>query len=471
MTYRRSSLRFNLILILIFAFCSGLYAGGINLAGVGAKALSMSGSFRAIADDWSAMYWNPAGLGGQSTSVSLEAKGLFPMAWVTPNTPALTTTYDDYYIYRNGVKQSSNEALYPAGALGVTYKINPQFTAGLAAYFPSALGAEWEGLFTGPYYGYGDDPEYPDIAWSSEMMVMDIHPTIGWKMDENVKVGMGIAVKYATINLASPNIVPGFDDTGARAPFPAQHFFVDGVLDGSGIGFGYNLGVLISSPEYPLSIGMSYNSAVTIPIEGTVTQTLYLPRLAGAGTLVAEPDAEADFPLPMDFGVGFAYEFSPRFTVAADVVWTNWNELDIIPIKLSGDGLADTDGDGVIDPAEDTELLLNWEDTYRFNFGLNYKFAYVNGLEARAGYYFDPTPIPVQTIRPSITDVADKHNISFGAAYSIKNLKLEAYWEHVFTDERSAEASDNDHDGLFDNVPGDWLMQVDTFGMQVSYRF
>lgn len=470
MTDRRSSLRFNLILMLILALCSGLYAGGINLAGVGAKALSMSGSFRAIADDWSAMYWNPAGLGGQGTSISLEAKTLFPMAWVTPNAPALSSTYD-YSIYRNGVKQSSNEALYPAGAFGFTYQINPQITTGLSVFFPTALGAEWENLFTGPYYGYGADPEYPAIAWSSEMMVMDVHPTVGWKMSDNLQVGLGIAIKYATIELVSPNVVPSNDGTGSRLPFPAQHFFVEGILEGSGIGYGYNLGILVSSPENPLSIGMSFNGPVTIPIEGTVTQTLYLPRIAGAGIIETEPDAEADFPLPMDFGVGFAYDFTPDFTVAADVVWTNWNALDIIPIKLFGDGLADGDGDGVIDPAEDTELILNWEDTFRYNIGLNYRFEYVRGLEVRTGYYFDPTPIPGATIRPTITDIADKHNVSFGTAYTLKNLKLEAYWEHVFTGMRTAEASDNDHDGLFDNVPGDWQMQVDTFGMQVSYRF
>ncbi|NQU06233.1 MAG: outer membrane protein transport protein [Calditrichaeota bacterium] len=471
MTDRKSSLRFNLILILIFAFSSGVFAGGINLAGVGAKALSMSGAFRAISDDWSAMYWNPAGLGGQGTAISLEAKGLFPMTWITPNAPALSTTYDDYRLYRNGVKQSSNEALYPAGAFGFTYQINPEVTVGLSVFFPSALGTEWEGLYTAPYAGYGENPDYPDIAWSSDLMVMDIHPTVGWKMEENVKVGLGIAIRYATINLVSPAIVPSNDGTGARLPFPAQHFFIDGILDGHGFGFGYNLGVLVSSPDNPLSIGMSFTSPVNIPIEGTVTQTLYLPRIAGGGTVVAEPDAEADLPLPMDFGVGLAYDFSPQLTIAADVVWTKWEDMDVLQIKLFGDGLADTDGDGVIDPADDTELILNWEDTFRFNVGMNYKFLQVEGLETRIGYYFDPTPIPTETIRPSITDVADKHNVSFGAAYSVNKFIFEAYWEHLFTGDRTAEATDNDHDGVFDNVPGDWRMQVDTFGMQVSYRF
>ena len=46
----------------------------------------------------------------------------------------------------------------------------------------------------------------------------------------------------------------------------------------------------------------------TIYLDGSVTQTLYLPRIAGAGTLKAEPDADVHFPLPMDFGIGIAYD-------------------------------------------------------------------------------------------------------------------------------------------------------------------
>ena len=37
-------------------------AGGMGITSVGAKASAMGGSFRAIANDWSAAYYNPAGL-------------------------------------------------------------------------------------------------------------------------------------------------------------------------------------------------------------------------------------------------------------------------------------------------------------------------------------------------------------------------------------------------------------------------
>jgi len=113
-------------------------AGGFNLAGVGAKALSMSGSFRAIADDWSAMYWNPAGLAGQGSGFTLEGKVLYPMAWVTPTTPSSVPGNGDYFLYQNGVERSSVAEGFPAGALAFQWKMNDKMTVGISAFAPSA---------------------------------------------------------------------------------------------------------------------------------------------------------------------------------------------------------------------------------------------------------------------------------------------------------------------------------------------
>ncbi|MEA1927745.1 MAG: hypothetical protein U9N73_06025 [Candidatus Auribacterota bacterium] len=40
----------------------GLYAGGYEFGGLGSRALAMGGAYIGLADDWTASYWNPAGL-------------------------------------------------------------------------------------------------------------------------------------------------------------------------------------------------------------------------------------------------------------------------------------------------------------------------------------------------------------------------------------------------------------------------
>ncbi len=448
---------------LALAFASSALAGGFNLAGVGAKALSMSGSFRAIADDWSAMYWNPAGLGGQKSGAWLEFKLLYPMAWVTPSNVRDNGTYPGYDLYRPGVEQSSLAAAFPDGAAAFQWQFNEKLTAGICVFAPSALGAEWQNLYLGPPQGYRNTVPYPERDWYSSMMVIDIHPTIGYKINDMVSVGLGLAYKYASIEMQTPKMSAAYDPaSGSRLPYPNQNFFIDTFLEGSGSGFGFNLGVLVH-PTEKLHLGASFTGPTTIKLDGSVEQKVFLPAMAGGGALDAKPDAKADFPLPMDAGFGVAYDFSDRFTVAADLCWTKWDELDEVTIEMDG-----TDPTGV--DAEDSELILHWENTIRYNIGVNWVAVPDCGLELRLGYYFDPTPIPDETMRPTITDVADKSNISIGFAYPFgEKLLLEGYWEHVVSGEKTV--LPNEGEMFIDNVPGDWHMQVDTFGMQLGYFF
>ena len=57
----KNSLSFGIFLLVIL-LSSSLFASGVGLTGIGARATALGGNFRGIADDWSAMYWNPAGI-------------------------------------------------------------------------------------------------------------------------------------------------------------------------------------------------------------------------------------------------------------------------------------------------------------------------------------------------------------------------------------------------------------------------
>lgn len=54
--------RFPLTFVLIMFCAVSLSANGLNLNGLGSKAISMGGAFIGQADDYSAVFWNPAGL-------------------------------------------------------------------------------------------------------------------------------------------------------------------------------------------------------------------------------------------------------------------------------------------------------------------------------------------------------------------------------------------------------------------------
>ena len=55
--------------LLSVVFVANAFANGLSLNSIGPKALGMGGAFVGLADDGTAIYWNPAGLAGQSNSI------------------------------------------------------------------------------------------------------------------------------------------------------------------------------------------------------------------------------------------------------------------------------------------------------------------------------------------------------------------------------------------------------------------
>ena len=66
--------RLLLIGLLAVGLTTGLSANGLNLNGTGAKSDAMGGAFVGLANDFSAAYWNPAGL-AQLTKASFSLYG------------------------------------------------------------------------------------------------------------------------------------------------------------------------------------------------------------------------------------------------------------------------------------------------------------------------------------------------------------------------------------------------------------
>jgi len=437
-------------------------AAGYNLGGEGSKATAMGGAFRAIADDWSAMYWNPAGIAGQRNSFTLQFKGLMPMTTVTPSRQAGP-------VYTAKTEYQTESAMYPAGALAVVYGINNKLTAGFSVFAPTAAGATWKDFVQ------IDPTLYGSVArdatdWESSLTVIDIHPTVAYKVNEKFRVGLGIAIKYATITMQLPYAIPG-------VPIPPyDYMYALGKLDGTGMGFGGNVGLMYDvTPK--LHLGATFTMPTTVKLSGTMTQTLYMWDLTpvmgpfppyDGSKLSADMDTKADFTLPMEAGFGVAYDVNPKLTVSFDIAYTNWAAVDTVKLELSGKDAFGAD-------ATDTHLSLMYENTIRYSVGASYQA--MDKLNLRLGYYYDPSAIPDDHLTPLILDVAAKQDISFGLGYKInEKLSCEGYFEYVFTGTRKIKklyldpsvSEDSDQRG---NIPGKWKLTLPVFGVSFQYNF
>jgi long-chain fatty acid transport protein len=468
--------------ILTLALAAGnIYAGGFALSGVGSKAINLGGAFRGLADDWSAAYWNPAGLTQlEGTEFTAMLVGISPRVQYTPD-----ITYGGVEVgYRNGDIRYPDDKTTFLPDVGGFFKLEnfQGVTAGLAVFVPNGLAGVWD-LYNPPP---SMDIRYP-FPWhdhKADLTVIDIHPTLAKSfMDDKISIGAGVSIQRGSIEFQETVLAPsGF-------PIPHQNLLIDSRLEGDGWGYGANFGLLYKLSD-KLQFGLSGKTGTTLKMEGTAEQELYVfnndglrdiiianaeaagasPQeialirlLFGTNNLTSEPKGKADIKTPADFGFGFAYKPTEKLTLVGDVTYTKWSSLDSILVELDG-------SDPLGQPAEDTPIMLNWDDIVRFSAGAEYWL--MEPLALRLGYFFDPSPIPDDTFSPLIPDLGDKHSYNIGAALLIEGLELSYNFEFInFSDREIGELIDVNDDGAFDNNPGFYESTLFASHLSFTYRF
>ena len=495
-----------LFFILFFAEVGG--AGGYSLSGVGPHANGMGGAYRAIADDWSAAFWNPAGLAFQTRS-EVTVGG----AVGTSRVKYLPRTTSGGYSF--GFVSDSTQELFPFdqnipfgnGSLFLRFPQLGRLNLGLAVFVPHHFASQWN-LFSLPYPFRGDTVpvfSFPERNFTNRLRIADIHPTVSYLvMDGKLAVGGGLSVARADWNFSRTVLTPVeesfqsfFDQRDSVQAFQvdsAEQVFENHpelksrpeenvasiVRLGLGQwGLGGNLGILFK-PTERFSVGFSYHSPIRFKLKGEYDQKFYFPYngsklnyfpssnptlddfrfiFSGQGKqILLGPDlARLTLDLPQDFGAGVGFRPSERWTVAADLAWFNWKVMDNVPVAFEDTALTARLGYPT--------FYFGWKNTIRLSGGVRYDFR--SRWVFRLGYFFDQSPIPDSTFNPLFLDVGNKHSFNLGVSYLAGDWELNYNFELLAAQKRDF----SEVNGLFINLPG---IYKDTrfFSMaSVSYRF
>jgi long-chain fatty acid transport protein len=487
---------FNSIILtlLILLFAGEAIAGGYGVSGIGIRALAMGGSFRAIADDWSAAYYNPAGL------VNITEHQITFGTDFYNNRPEFTpgVTPGGYSVgYYDG------EQRYPADKIAYTpytsgLILMPMFedvTVGLAIFQPYDYVSEWEIFGISPVYNQfiedtiiGNVNEavvpFPNFSHRMNLDVIDFHPTIAAElMEDKLSFGFGISIRKGSFLhdqiVLMPNTLP--------EPFSARghEYFVQlSELDAAGWGFGFNTGLLYNFNE-KLSFGVSYQSKTTIKLTGDANTTFYAPgnnhlvdfadtnqvltELFAGDVYRAEHDIDADWTVPAEFGFGLSYAVSEKVMMAADFSYTFWSDYEDIEIETnSTEGLTNYDIiNGMLVPST---IVNRWDDAFRVSFGVEGKPA--ENYALRGGYSFDQSPIPEENATIAFNTPADKHHLSGGASFFHNNLEFSGAAELIITPETTVtDLKDLNSDGVFDNLSGTYTNTTFVTSIGITVRF
>lgn len=259
----------EVLVIVVLAICYGteaVFAGSSATNGVAPRAKSMQNAFTAVADDPSAVFYNPAGLtqiGG--TEIDAGAMLIFPNL--------------DYTNTRTGSSSSSTQTAVGYDVFLSTDVVKP-VVLGFGVYAPFARVTD-----------YTANAAVGRVPQTSEFLRLDFVPTVALEVGPAVSLGVGFVASSITVR---SNIL-GFDEHGSGSGFTGQ-------------------GGVLFAPHPRVKLGLTYRGPMAAYVSGSGT-------LRGVGT----DHFHATVHFPGTASLGLAWQALDALLLACTVDWEMWS--------------------------------------------------------------------------------------------------------------------------------------------------
>lgn len=255
---------------------------GAQLGGNGVRNAAMGGAAIALPLDANAAANNPAGMAFVPNSAALDVQVFRGHSTA------------DYVLPGNHL---DNQQTIAAPQGGFNWQLSPSL----------ALGFSLAGSGSGSDYGQAALPVPGAGNAKSMLRIAEFIPTMAWKPSEDIAVGFGLTLAYEQFK-ADGVIVP--------APVPGGLLPLQGHGTKSATGVGWRAGVLWK-PTADWTLGVNYKARTS------------MGKLDGYDTdLLAYSGGKLD--VPEQYGVGIAWQATPRLTLAADWLRILWGDLKVM---------------------------------------------------------------------------------------------------------------------------------------------
>ena len=432
----------NLIALAVASILGGAstLASAAGFALIEQSASGMGNAFAgaaATAEDASTVFYNPAGMSRLEGSQITVGGHLIDLSAKFSNSgsskPAAIVT--------NPLGGNGGDA----GGIAVVpnfYFVMPigeRLNFGVGVNAPFGLKTEYDDNWAGRFQGI-----------KSDLMAINVNPALSFKVNDVFSVGVG--ANYQRLKAELTNAVVLGPNTEGRAK-----------LEADDDAWGWNAGVLFQ-PTSSTKIGASYRSKLNYKLDGTTTVT----TATGAVVAPASGPTTAAVTLPDSFSLSLAQKLNDQWEFLADATYTKWSEINRINIVDSTNGtLRDS-------------LVLDFDNTWRYSIGANYKLN--DGWTLKGGVAYDQSPVKGATTRSVRLPDNDRTWLSLGASMKILNSgKLDFGYSHLFIKDadinftRSQQApgqtTPTPAPGTASTVLGTYTGSVDIFSVQYSLSF
>jgi long-chain fatty acid transport protein len=450
-------------------------AGGLFFSDRGVRPLGRGGAFVAGADDFSATWYNPAGLADAGSSFMFDASWLnFSSTFARQsNVPSSNgTVFTDSFQTVNG-----STPFLPIPTIGGTYNVD-QVTLALGAFAPYTAVASYP--LTLPD-GSPSPSRYSLVSLDGSALVVT-GLWVAYKPVDWLRLGLGVEA-----------LVGNFDSTVVFSACPPQSLVcaqedpqydafsqlkVGPIFSPSGNG-----GVTVVPNEH-VRVGLS--GQLPFSIDAPATVTVRLPNAVEFDNASQQGNsAHVKFNLPAVLRVGV----EGRFALGPGAIrveatyerefWDDHQSIQIIPNNINLIGVTGFPSPYAVQPIT---IPRNFQDSNSFRLGGEYTFklgGYV--LDARTGFNYETSAVPTSYLSPLTVDM-NKFFLGFGGSLHIgKHWRMDAMYGHVFASTVYVDPSTamvpkvNPVQGnavQSESVNGGtYTAQADILGVGVNYRF
>lgn len=394
--------KWTVLLGLVSIFCLSWVSNGFSAAfegpGVGVRPLSMGGAFIGLADDWSAVIWNPAGLAqlqGKGFGFSLDyvtVKGYDGNSVANPLLNKINSEQGDVFFRLGGEppfnKTDVKSTTYLPTLAG--YTLFRGFVIGGAIYLPMGYSSKWEdsvGVVQKATYEFSSYETIYNLCVAKQVV-------------DNLSVGVGI-------NLLNWSL-------GKKAEKVTDTYTQNLNMDGDGRDFE---GIISLLYQYQpnLNIGFVYRTGSKIDVKGEAKTQYPFPT----GTITPPwimSEEKADFTLkqqvPATYILGMAYKPKFELVITADWHRTDWSkQKKEMYFSSQGNFLKNTD------------KSVDWKDINKIRVGTEYQLN--DTFTIRGGLFIDPSPVPDKAI--SLTNLIDIDRTFYtcGAGFKKNNWQID----------------------------------------------
>jgi len=361
-----------LILTVLMGLAGSVNAAGFRLAEQDAKATGMGNAFTAVADNASAVWYNPAAITSlEGTNVSLGTVMVMP----TMEHKNTSGTTDE-------IKKKTHIPPH----FYATRKLNDNLSLGFGVNVPFGLSTEWE-----------KTSATKNIATKSEVKAVNYNLNGAFKANEKLSFALGL--DYATVDATLNQMNPYVAGNEIK-------------LEGDGHGMGYNAAMMYKATE-KMKVGVNYHSKVKAKLEGDL-----------AFSAVFTGKVKTELTLPDMLQIGVSHQCTDKWLFSLEADYTDWTTYRNIIIKKQSDGTLAIPG---------TISVKNWRSAWAYRLGTEYKYS--DTLKLRAGTFYDNNPVKDKYFETRVPDT-DRIALSVGAGWNKGNFTVDASYMYLMFKER-----------------------------------